>query len=254
MPDANTPDFPWNNVRILVTDDESEMREIFATWLSNLGCQVVEARDGVEALEKSRQTKFDVIITDVRMPRLDGVGLAKKLGEAVEYIPVLIFVSGFHDLPAAEVYDLGIEAILSKPCKKTQLIQSVLASLWRRQLRFADTQDQPAVSRLEKYFAQSAEQSGLAIGRGGFSLMWETSMELETRVEYQFNFAEGALRGLEGSGIVRWIEELHGQQRIGIEFTGLSEESRREVFGLLGEACPRSFIPQSCPVTRSAKL
>lgn len=67
MPQA-TESF-WKNANILVADDEPDMREIFSAWLRNLGCTVTEVSDGKEALDALSGGKFDVLISDVRMPR-----------------------------------------------------------------------------------------------------------------------------------------------------------------------------------------
>lgn len=253
MPDAPPVQEQLKDVRILVTDDEPEMREVFATWLRNLGCQVDEAADGAEALKMAEQAKFDVVVTDVRMPRLDGVGLAKRLVESLEYTPVVIFVSGFHDLPAVEAHDLGIEAILSKPCPRKQLIQAVHASLLRRDLLFLPAAVSPGLSQtIRRSFTDGLESSGVAIGRGGFSLSWEPAWEPDVCIDYFLQFPSGPLRLLEGSGMVRWIEREQGTNRLGIEYTQLAENSRTQLLSVLQEMHPHSFIPRDCRSARSA--
>ena len=81
--------------------------------------------------------RFDAIVTDVRMPRVDGVQLANQLHSSGPYTPVIIFVSGYLDLTFPDAYDIGVEAILSKPCEKKELISAVEKSLQRRNLNFA---------------------------------------------------------------------------------------------------------------------
>lgn len=253
MPDASTLQGLLQGIRVLVTDDEPEMREVFATWLANLGCEVEEAGDGAEALDKLKHTNVDVVITDVRMPRLDGVGLAKHLANSLEYTPIVIFVSGFHDLPTSEAHDLGIETILSKPCPRKQLVQAVQASLLRRQLQFF-----PAASTagpfksMRRCFAESFENAGVAIGRGGFSLFWDSGLAPDLPVEYNLRFAAGPLRILEGSGITRWTESVPGSNRVGVEFTQLSDSCRAELLCLLEQAHPHSFIPRDCHSAHAA--
>src|SRR6184192_2279282 len=92
----------WKNSNILVADDEPDMREIFSAWLRNLGCAVTEVSDGKEALEALARGKFDVLVTDVRMPRVNGVELVRQLNRSGSYTPVIIFVSGLVDLPLAD--------------------------------------------------------------------------------------------------------------------------------------------------------
>jgi CheY-like chemotaxis protein len=255
MPDA--PPVPLQQlegVRILVTDDEPEMREVFATWLRNIGCEVDEAADGAEALDKLQQTKVDVVVTDVRMPRLDGVGLARQLVDSLEYTPIVIFVSGFHDLPAAEAHDLGIETILSKPCPRKQLVQAVQASLLRRDLQFLPVTLPSGPSQtIRRTFSENLESSGVAIGRGGFSLSWEPTLEPDACIDYYLEFASGPLKLLEGSGAVRWIEREQGTNRLGIEYTRLAENSRMELLSVLQLMHPHSFIPRDRRSARSAR-
>jgi CheY-like chemotaxis protein len=101
------------------------MREIFSAWFRNLGCFVTEAADGKEALEALARQRFDAIVTDVRTPRIDGVQLVRQLHRSGRYTPVVILVSGDVDLPLPDALDLGVEAVISKPCEKKDLIDAV---------------------------------------------------------------------------------------------------------------------------------
>jgi hypothetical protein len=67
------------------------------------------------ALEALAASRFDVVVTDVRMPRLDGIRLVQRLHESATYTPVVIFVSGFVDLPIPDALDLGVEAVCTLP-------------------------------------------------------------------------------------------------------------------------------------------
>src|SRR5882762_11320581 len=71
--------FSWHNSRILIADDEPDMREIFAAWFRQLGCIVTEAADGQEALDAVSCDRFDAIVTDVRMPRLGDVQSLREI-------------------------------------------------------------------------------------------------------------------------------------------------------------------------------
>src|ERR1700719_3934986 len=128
--------FSWKDSRILIADDEPDMREIFSAWFRNLGCIVTEAADGKEALDEIALGHFDAIVTDVRMPRVDGVQLVRQLHLGDHYTPVVIFVSGYVDLPLNDALDLGVEAVMSKPCEKKDLIDAVRRSLLRKALIF----------------------------------------------------------------------------------------------------------------------
>src|SRR5258708_12162471 len=68
--------FSWQNSRILIADDEPDMREIFAAWFRQLGCIVTEAADGQDALEAVSCDPFDALVTHLPMPPLHGLQLS----------------------------------------------------------------------------------------------------------------------------------------------------------------------------------
>ena len=68
--------------KILVVDDEAGIRELLFDVLSSSGFKVTLAKDGVDSLEVMQERHFDLLITDVHMPRLDGIGLLKRMKEA----------------------------------------------------------------------------------------------------------------------------------------------------------------------------
>jgi CheY-like chemotaxis protein len=108
-----------------------------------LGCTVTEADDGKEALDALEQRKFDAIVTDGRMPRVTGIELVRALHESGSSTPVIIFVSGFVDLTLPDAYDLGVEAVLSKPCPRKELVNAPRRSIQRRNLVFDSDEDVP---------------------------------------------------------------------------------------------------------------
>jgi DNA-binding NtrC family response regulator len=83
---------------VLVVDDREGVREVLRQELSDLGHRVWEASDGREALDLIRRCAFDVVVSDVRMPRLDGLGLARELGGSP---PALVLFSAYADVPTA---------------------------------------------------------------------------------------------------------------------------------------------------------
>ncbi|MDU3352075.1 MAG: response regulator, partial [Clostridium sp.] len=70
-----------NNKTILVVDDEKDIREIIEIYLINEGYNIVLASDGIEALEKLKKEKIDLIILDIMMPKLDGIRTCIKIRE-----------------------------------------------------------------------------------------------------------------------------------------------------------------------------
>jgi DNA-binding NtrC family response regulator len=128
--------------RILVVDDEAAILALLRGTLAASGFDVCEAGSASEALEVARQQPpFDVVITDVQMPDVDGFELARRLsrnGHAARFI----FVSGYCDSPSVEERMEGLNgAFLEKPFAIQELIrvlrelleQGEASSRWRSQ-------------------------------------------------------------------------------------------------------------------------
>lgn len=82
-------------VRVLVVDDDQVLRTVVADYLRGRGYKVDEAADGAEALEAIRQEPPDVVVTDLGMPRLDGLGLLRELTKSNPDLPAIVLTA--HD-------------------------------------------------------------------------------------------------------------------------------------------------------------
>jgi CheY-like chemotaxis protein len=102
---------------ILVAEDESNLRELIAHILLMDDHEVDTARDGVEALYRIQQRTYDLIISDLRMPNLDGPGLYKVLREHYgEALPRVIFVTGHAEAEDYVPFLAGTgDPVLTKP-------------------------------------------------------------------------------------------------------------------------------------------
>jgi two-component system chemotaxis response regulator CheY len=109
---------------VLVVDDSTTVRKFVAASLNMKGFRVVTASDGVEALERMPSEKFDLIITDLNMPDMDGFEFIRTLRETPEYreIPIIV-LSSMTDLKNKDyALELGALAFLEKPLS-TEAIQ-----------------------------------------------------------------------------------------------------------------------------------
>lgn len=100
-------------MKILIVDDSVDLLEVMHEWLK-LQHQVICAKDGVEALEYLRCEKFDFLITDYRMPRLDGAGLIEKIGQEKLSVENILLISS--DLPEMSI--LSRLQIVAEGCFK----------------------------------------------------------------------------------------------------------------------------------------
>jgi len=102
--------------RVLVVDDDERQRSVLAAMLSSLGCTVIQAADGQEALDLQAEQPADVILTDLMMPRMDGFELLRKLEERGDRTPTIV-LTGFGSIEKAieVVHDLKAFWFLEKP-------------------------------------------------------------------------------------------------------------------------------------------
>lgn len=108
---------------ILIVDDSPSMRAILSDMLENEGYKVVEAADGHEAFKLVEYLKFDLIITDLSMPVMDGIQFvreAKKL-PLCKFVPIVVLTSEDDAKRLEEAKKVGASTWLSKPFKENQL-------------------------------------------------------------------------------------------------------------------------------------
>jgi two-component system cell cycle sensor histidine kinase/response regulator CckA len=107
---------------ILLVEDEEALRQVTARMLRRNGYEVIEAANGVEALEVSTGTSCDLLLTDVVMPQMSGRELAERLRETRPDLPVL-FMSGYSQgvLGPRRALNEGV-ALLEKPFSEAALL------------------------------------------------------------------------------------------------------------------------------------
>jgi len=124
-----------NGVKILVVDDEDYMREIVRQALENANYQVDEAADGNSAISMLRQSAYDVIITDLRLP---GVSGEKILQEALSIFPetIIIIMTGYGNVQTAvDAIRRGAYDFVPKPFQLDEMVMRVEKGLQERQLK-----------------------------------------------------------------------------------------------------------------------
>jgi two-component system, NtrC family, response regulator AtoC len=101
--------------RILVVDDEVKMRRLLEMALKNMGHEVVQAGDGEEALACLGEAPFDLIMTDLNMPRMNGIQLLRNLRERGEEVPVIVLTAFGTIETAVEAMKLGAADYIIRP-------------------------------------------------------------------------------------------------------------------------------------------
>ncbi len=128
------------NEHLLVADDESNLRKVLGALLRRQGYRVTTVSDGEEALLKLSETHFNAVITDLRMPRLDGMSLLKKIQERSSDLPVIIITAHGTVDTAVEALKLGAFDFITKPYDRDELKRVVRKALAIHRLDQVETQ------------------------------------------------------------------------------------------------------------------
>jgi len=100
---------------ILVVDDEELMRRYLVVFLSKLGYSSVTAIDGIDALDKMKGNKIDAVITDIKMPKMDGIILTREISTHYPGVPVMVMTAFDEEYSAGTAISLGAREFIKKP-------------------------------------------------------------------------------------------------------------------------------------------
>jgi CheY-like chemotaxis protein/anti-sigma regulatory factor (Ser/Thr protein kinase) len=111
--------------RILVAEDEASLSRVISEILESAGFEVATARDGVEALERLAQSEFDLLLTDIRMPRLDGLELLARIRDMTRRPRVIVLTSDAAPQTVLQAIREQALVYLTKPVHAAQLVSAV---------------------------------------------------------------------------------------------------------------------------------
>ncbi len=119
-------------MKILVVDDEELIRNVVKEYLIQENYEVVEAEDGIEAIEKINREDFDLIILDIMMPKKDGFQTMREIKKKKD-IPVLMLSARSEEFDKLIGFDLGIDDYVTKPFSPKELVARVKAITKRKE-------------------------------------------------------------------------------------------------------------------------
>jgi CheY-like chemotaxis protein len=229
---------------VLVVDDEPELREIFAAWLGRSAASVLTAANGADALAILTSRKVDALVSDIRMPVMDGITLVRRVFDVGLTIPTMIFVSGFGDVDRREMHALGVEALLEKPLNRADLIGALERGLTEREEMWLRPVSGPAnqtvsidIASLEDAIATQA----FLFGRGGCCFPCDQPLAEDETINLHLRFAQQDLI-LRARGQVCWYSAAAG--RAGMVFQYLDPADHGWVTSYMKNDPSRSFIPR----------
>ncbi len=117
--------------KILIVEDDKELNRTVELFLKSSGYDVDIAYNGIEALEKLNADKFDLVLTDIMMPLLDGFGLAERVRQFNKITPI-VFMTARDDKPSKQLgFKLEIDDYITKPFDLDELVMRIGAVLRR---------------------------------------------------------------------------------------------------------------------------
>lgn len=120
-------------LKILIVEDEPDLRQVIQDFFENFGWQVGVASNGKQAIDALLATKYDMVLSDIRMPILTGVDMLKKLPPQIKKETAFVMMSGFSLHSERAVQELGASKLLAKPVTAKTLMREINLLKWNHQ-------------------------------------------------------------------------------------------------------------------------
>jgi len=121
-----------NSISVLVVDDEEMMRNLLEKILKREGYQVVAAGDGIEALDILRRQQISLVISDMKMPRMNGLQLLKRIKADYPEVRVIIMTAYGDTYTIKDALLLGADEYITKPFKSHEISLVTERAYWRQ--------------------------------------------------------------------------------------------------------------------------
>ena len=127
-----------NGLRVLIAEDEQRLRKIVRTYLQRDGYEVLEAKNGQEAIDLLDESEIDLAILDVMMPEVDGWSVLRHLRSESD-VPVIMLTARGDEEDKLFGFELGAEDYITKPFSPRELMARVRVAMKRHEKRGADS-------------------------------------------------------------------------------------------------------------------
>lgn len=119
-----------NKYRVLVVDDESDMRQLVGMYLDNFGYEWGEAENGKEALKKLETDHYDFVVLDIMMPEMDGLSVCKEIRKTSD-VPIIFLTAKGEEWNRVNGLRMGVDDYIVKPFSPGELVARMEAVLRR---------------------------------------------------------------------------------------------------------------------------
>jgi len=120
-----------NSIKILIVDDEEMMRSLLEKILKREGYNVIAAEDGVQAVEILKKEDVSLVISDMKMPRMDGFELLKYVKQEYPNVGIIIMTAYGDTYTVKDALLLGADEYITKPFKSYEISLVVERAYWR---------------------------------------------------------------------------------------------------------------------------
>ena len=114
---------------VLVVDDEASIRDLLSKTLALAEYEIDEAADGRAAMARLRTSSYDLLITDLKMPGMDGLALIRDARRLAPALPVIIITAFSTEASAIEAVNLGVQGYLTKPFRIAKILSAAAKAL-----------------------------------------------------------------------------------------------------------------------------
>ncbi len=120
------------NISVLYVEDELDLKDVTENFLSNIIGKVVSHDNGLDALHCFNEENFDIVITDINMPKLNGVELIKEIKKVNPNIPIIVTTAYNNEQQLQELYDAGMDEYIMKPIDLMQLVEKIVEAAQKK--------------------------------------------------------------------------------------------------------------------------
>jgi DNA-binding response OmpR family regulator len=158
--------------KIMIVDDDPNIRELSGVFLRQAGFEIIEASDGIDALAKLESGKVDLFIIDIMMPRMDGWELCRELRESYD-LPILMLTAKGETSQKVKGFQLGTDDYLVKPFEPPELVERVKALLKRYHIVASQSVQVGSLFMDRKTFKVQAGEETMTLPLKEFELLFK---------------------------------------------------------------------------------
>ena len=229
-------------IRILIVDDEPNLLAATKDIFQLFGYQTVAVSSAELALEQLKSNVFEIVLSDIRLPKMDGYQLLQEIRNTVKTQICVFLTSGYNSYSIQQLYQAGATGFFEKPIDTSTIRDTIIKSLVPRFQRWSQkTQITDKIIYLNFLsFDQMLKSEKVKIGIGGLCIENITDhFEIHQPVDFKISFELG--EELSGAGIVRWVNPQ--AQNLGLEITFIDDSCRSFICQWLNQQEIKSYIP-----------